>query len=180
MLNTSLFAEMKKKGAYDLPTLIGYKGSGQVTKWLGNSGLDLSSLKPYNKLSETELRRIIEKAEVPNSKAQEMEELLALLDGKEVVAETVVTSTSTGAKKTPVKKQSCGESCTCGTTDKDKEIAKLRKEIKQLKLDKASLEIVAKVVNKEDYLQLKAELEKEEPNVEKLLGVENLEQKENV
>ena len=180
MLNTSLFAEMKKKGAYDLPTLIGYRGSGQVTKWLGNSGLDLSSLKPYNKLSETELRRIIEKAEVPSSKAQEMEELLALLDGKEVVAETVVTSTATGTKKTPVKKQSCGESCTCGTTDKDKEIARLRKEIKQLKLDKASLEIVAKVVNKEDYLQLKAELEKEEPNVEKLLGVENLEQKENI
>ena len=178
MLNTSLFAEMKKKGAYDLPTLIGYRGSGQVTKWLGNSGLDLSSLKPYNKLSEIELRRVIEKAEVPNSKAKEMEELLALLDGKEVVAETV--ATSTGTKKTPVKKQSCGESCTCGTTDKDKEIAKLRKEIKQLKLDKASLEIVAKVVNKEDYLQLKAELEKEEPNVEKLLGVENLEQKENI
>ena len=178
MLNTSLFAEMKKKGAYDLPTLIGYRGSGQVTKLLGNSGLDLSSLKPYNKLSETELRRIIEKAEVPNSKAKEMEELLAMLDGKEVVAETV--ATSTGTKKTPVKKQSCGESCTCGTTDKDKEIAMLRKEIKQLKLDKASLEIVAKVVNKEDYLQLKAELEKEEPNVEKLLGVENLEQKENV
>ena len=178
MLNTSLFAEMKKKGAYDLPTLIGYRGSGQVTKWLGNSGLDLSSLKPYNKLSETELRRVIEKAEVPNSKAKEMEELLALLDGKEVVAETV--ATSTGTKKTPVKKQSCGESCTCGTTDKDKEITKLRKEIKKLKLDIASLEIVAKVVNKEDYLQLKAELEKEEPNVEKLLGVENLEQKENV
>ena len=130
MLNTSLFAEMKKKGAYDLPTLIGYKGSGQVTKWLGNSGLDLSSLKPYNKLSETELRRVIEKAEVPNSKAKEMEELLALLDGKEVVTETVATSTATGTKKTPVKKQSCGESCTCGTTDKDKEIARLRKEIK--------------------------------------------------
>ena len=142
----------------------------------------MSSLKPYNKLSEIELRRVIEKAEVPNSKAKEMEELLAMLDGKEVVAETVATSTSTstGTKKTPVKKQSCGESCTCGTTDKDKEIERLRKEIKQLKLDKASLEIVAKVVNKEDYLQLKAELEKEEPNVEKLLGVENLEQKENV
>ena len=180
MLNTSLFSEMKKKGIYDLPTLIGYKGSGQVTKWLGNSGLDLSSLKPYNKLSEIELRKIIEKAEVPNSKAKEMEELLALLDDKEIVTETVDTAKPTGAKKTPVKKQSCGESCTCGTTDKDKEIAKLRKEIKQLKLDKASLEIVAKVVNKEDYLQFKAELEKEEPNVEKLLGVENPIQEENV
>ena len=140
----------------------------------------MSSLKPYNKLSEIELKRIIEKAEVPNSKAQEMEELLALLDGKEVVATETVATTPTGTKKTPVKKQSCGESCTCGTTDKDKEIAKLRKEIKQLKLDKASLEIVAKVVNKEDYLQLKAELEKEEPNIEKLLGVENLIQEENV
>ena len=180
MLNLELFKQMKESNSFNLPLLVGYRGSGQVTKWLGNSGLDLSSLKPYNKLSETELRRVIEKAEVPNSKAQEMEELLALLDGKEVVAETVVTSTSTGAKKTPVKKQSCGESYTCGTTDKDKEIARLRKEIKQLKLDKASLEIVAKVVNKEDYLQLKAELEKEEPNVEKLLGVENPIQEENV
>lgn len=180
MLNTSLFSEMKKKGIYDLPTIIGYRGSGQITKWLGNSGLDLSSLKPYNKLSEIELRKVIEKAEVPNSKAQEMEELLGLLNGKEVVVTETVTTTPTGTKKTPVKKQSCGESCTCGTTDKDKEIAKLRKEIKQLKLDKASLEIVAKVVNKEDYLQFKAELEKEEPNVEKLLGVENLIQEENV
>ena len=179
MLNTSLFSEMKKKGIYNLPLLVSYKNGSQVTKWLTNSGLDLSSLKPYDKLSEVELKRIIEKAEVPNSKAQEMEELLALLDGKEVVA-TETVATPTGTKKTPVKKQSCGESCTCGTTDKDKEIAKLRKEIKQLKLDKASLEIVAKVVNKEDYLQFKAELEKEEPNIEKLLGVENLEQKENV
>ena len=180
MLNTSLFSEMKKKGVYNLPLLVSYKNGSQVTKWLTNSGLDLSSLKPYDKLSEVELKRIIEKAEVPNSKAQEMEELLALLDGKEIVTETVDTAKPTGTKKTPVKKQSCGESCTCGTTDKDKEIAKLRKEIKQLKLDKASLEIVAKVVNKEDYLQFKAELEKEEPNIEKLLGVENLEQKENV
>jgi len=156
MINTELFAQMKAKGKYDLPLLLSYANGAQITKVLKDTGVDVTALKPYNALSETNLRRICEKANWTKAKADEVELILALLDGKEIpITSTTQGLTAKPTKTIPTKKSACGGNCTCTTDDKVK-IKSLEKEISELKLKIQAMELIATVVDKESYNSFKA------------------------
>lgn len=157
MINTELFAQMKAKGKYDLPLLLSYSNGAQITKVLKDTGVDVTALKPYNALSETNLRRICEKANWTKAKADEVELILALLDGKEIpITSTVKGQTAVPTKTIPSKKSSCGGNCTCNTTGDKAKIKELEKQISELKLKIQAMELIATVVDTESYNSFKA------------------------
>lgn len=154
MINLEILAQMKKKGKYNLPTMFSYKNGGQISKWIANSGLDLTSLKPYKELSEIEVKLIAEKGEIPQGKKQDMDSIVAFINGEVVDVQTVEPTKQ--PVKTKVVKDSCGGNCTCDKTE-SLELAKLKKQVKDLELENKSLKLIAKVFNKEEFEKMKIE-----------------------